>query len=150
MDYLFTQENTDGFTGEQLKEMNRELEERIAEEGIDPETDHPEEREQAIQMIKAWSDVIFDHYEEIIERRKEAAAALGSIKTPKQAAASRENGKKGGRPSMKAIEEKLNIRVEKQGYVNGILHYKVWRFRKDQNAYVFDGSYTYSELKAEL
>lgn len=94
-------------------------------------------------------DVYPDESYTAIDYLAEIGKKGGQAKTPAKQAASRENGKKGGRPSMKKIKEKLNIRVEKQGYVNGTLHYKVWRFRREHNAYVFDGSYTFAELKEE-
>lgn len=43
----------------------------------------------------------------MIENRSEAARALGSIKTPKKAAASRENGRRGGRPRLNPLTVKV-------------------------------------------
>lgn len=43
--------------------------------------------------------------EEYRELRRDELRRIGSIKTPKKAAASRENGKKGGRPRKKKKEE---------------------------------------------
>ena len=48
---------------------------------------------------------------------RKAAAALGSIRTAKKAASSRENGKKGGRPPL-SIDERLSaevLRAERMG-----------------------------------
>ena len=42
--------------------------------------------------------------EEYKEMRREELRRIGSIKTPKKAAASRENGKKGGRPKKQKAE----------------------------------------------
>jgi len=41
-----------------------------------------------------------------VKSASSAAAALGSISTPKKAAAARLNGKKGGRPKSKAARRK--------------------------------------------
>ena len=48
---------------------------------------------------------------EVLEGREDAAKLLGSIKTEKKAAASRENGKKGGRP--RKIQEKKSGKSQK-------------------------------------
>ena len=50
--------------------------------------------------------------EEAAEERAAAAAALGSIRTPRKAAASRANGKKGGRPPL-TIDDRLRRDVLK-------------------------------------
>lgn len=49
---------------------------------------------------------------EIVEQRRDAAKLLGSIKTEKKAAASRENGRKGGRPRKAAAQEKSQTKEE--------------------------------------
>jgi len=43
--------------------------------------------------------------EQLAEMRREAARQMGMARTAKKAAAVRENGKKGGRPRKKPIEE---------------------------------------------
>jgi len=65
----------------------------------------------AWQMFDGWEDSVdYDTYNRVVRRLadaeaaaekqlvSQAAAALGSISTPRKAAASRENGKLGGRP----------------------------------------------------
>jgi hypothetical protein len=42
---------------------------------------------------------------------KKAASAMGSIKTPRKAAAARENGKLGGRPKKKQVDKRKNRRI---------------------------------------
>lgn len=48
-----------------------------------------------------------------------AAVALGSIRSKKKAEASRENGKKGGRPKKKRTIGKLT--KEHEGYLNSLM-----------------------------
>ena len=51
------------------------------------------------ELAENEPDVIYDRYEILCDDHiSSAAAALGSICTPKKAASSRENGKRGGRP----------------------------------------------------
>lgn len=50
------------------------------------------------ELAENEPDVIYDRYEILGDDRVSPAAALGSIKSDKKSASSRENGKKGGRP----------------------------------------------------
>lgn len=61
-------------------------------------TDNPQRAAQMYHQEDAWIDKGYNAdiaWEDITNR---AAASLGSIKSKKKQAASRENGKKGGRP----------------------------------------------------
>jgi hypothetical protein len=53
------------------------------------------------ELAENEPDVIYDRYEILGDDRVSPAAALGSIKSDKKAASSRENGKLGGRPKTK-------------------------------------------------
>jgi hypothetical protein len=53
--------------------------------------------DEVVEQYPEYSNVLSE-LKQLIELRSSAAAALGSIKTEKKAAASRENGKLGGRP----------------------------------------------------
>ena len=53
---------------------------------------------------------------------KKAAAILGSIKSPRKSASSRENGKKGGRPAVDSFNEKFPVAQD--------FHTGLWGWRR--------------------
>jgi hypothetical protein len=63
-----------------------------------------------------------------VKKRIEAAAALGSIKSPKKAASSRENGKKGGRP-----KTRINKQIDFTSYEAAEKYAKENHITKSQN-----------------
>ena len=84
---------------------------KIFKQNIERQIDTALKSMQEIYNLRTDAKALSLWKNEILEGREDAAKLLGSIKTERKAAASRENGKKGGRP--RKISEKKGSKSQK-------------------------------------